>query len=231
MIKCQILALAAIAIVALSSCNKGTSVPESAQAPAASAEAPQNTTSFPLLHGSTVLISKGFSQTVNAGQNGTGVMAAGAGTYTGNEVVAGSNASLSELESWLRESESKPPSGLVSVAIPQSMATVHSVALKNGMDFAIFHDANNPKHGLVVVALDPQTANKKLGPALLMVGKYQNLPAPMKQTIDTQLKQRYGYTASEFVEPGSPLGSAVGAMNAFKDTNERAIIIIDATKQ
>jgi len=83
MIRRVVLGVAAIAIVGLCSCNKGTSVPES-QAPAASAEAPQNTTNFPLYQGSTVLISKGFSLTVNAGQNGTGGMAAGAGTYTGN---------------------------------------------------------------------------------------------------------------------------------------------------
>jgi hypothetical protein len=224
--------LAATIAVALISCSKGTSVPQGSQEmPAASAAAPQNTTSFPLYQGSSVLVSKAFLQTVNAGQAGTGVMASGSGTYTGNEVVAGSNASLAQLETWLRESESKPPSGLVAVAIPQSMATIHTVALKNGMDFAIFHDASNPKHGLIVVALDPQTANHKLGPALMAVNKYQMLPASMKQTIDSQLKQRYGYTASEFVEPGSPLGSAAGAMNEFRDKNERAIIIIDATKQ
>ncbi len=231
MTKYSFLIITAIAIVALSSCSKGTSVPENAQAPPASAAAPQNTTNFPLLEGATVIVARGFSQNVTAGQNATGVMAAGSGTYNGNEVIAGSNASLAQLETWLRESESKPPSGFVAVAIPQSMATIHSVAVKNGMDFAIFRDANNAKHGLVVVALDPQAANKKLGPALMAVSKYQMLPASMKQTIDSQLKQRYGYTASEIVEPGSPLGSAATAMNEFKDKNERGIIIIDATKQ
>jgi hypothetical protein len=225
------LVITTLTTVALCSCSKGTSVPEGAQATAAATSAPQNTTNFPLIAGSTVLVSKGFSQTVNAGQSATGVMSAGAGTYNGNEVIAGSDATLAQLESWLRENESKPPSGYVAVAIPASMATIHSVAVKNGMDFAIFHDTANSKHGLIVVALDPQAAHNKLGPALFAVSKYQALPVPMKQQIDSQLKQRYGYTASEFVEAGSPLGSAAAAMSQFKDKNQRAIIVLDATKQ
>lgn len=217
--------------VSLAACSKGTSVPAGSEATPAAATAPQNTTNFPLYEGSSVLDSKPFSQTINAGQAGTGVMSAGAGTYAGNEVIAGSNASLADLENWLRQQEKQPPSGFVAVAIPASMSSVHSIAMENGMDFAMFHVASNSKHGLVVVAMDPAEAHQKLGPALMLVSKYQALPAAMRQGIDSQLKQRFGYTAGQFVEPGSPLGTAVGAMNEFHNKNERAIIIIDATKQ
>jgi hypothetical protein len=117
------------------------------------------------------------------------------------------------------------------MAMPANMVTIHNVAIKNGMDFALFKDANNPKHGLVVMAFDPQLANKKLGPALLAVTKYQTLPGPMKQAIDTQLRQRFGYGASDFVEPGSPLGSAASALTQFKQQNQRGIVIVEATKQ
>jgi hypothetical protein len=158
-------------------------------------------------------------------------MAAGAGNYTGNEVIAGSVASLAELSKWINENESKPPSGFVAMAMPANMVTIHNIAMKNGMDFALFKDANNPKHGLVVMAFDPQVANKKLGPALLAVTKYQTLPGPMKQAIDTQLRQRFGYGASDFVEPGSPLGSAANALTQFKQQNQRGIVIVEATKQ
>jgi hypothetical protein len=229
--KHTLLVLVALSATALVACSKGTSVPPGSEATAAPETAATNTTNFPLYEGSNVIASKAFSQTINAGQQGTGVMAAGSGTYAGNEVIAGSSAKLGDLETWLRQQEKQPPSGFVAVAIPASMATVHTVALKNGMDFAIFHDATNSKHGLIVVAMDPATAHHKLGPALMLVSKYQALPAAMRQTIDSQLKQRYGYTASEFVEPGSPLGSAVGAMNDFQNKDQRAIIIIDATKQ
>ena len=224
------LVLAAVAISAIA-CSKGTSVPSGSEGTAAPTSAPTNTTSFPLYQDSNVIDSRQFSKTITSGQTSTGALAAGAGTYSGNEVIASSAATLAQLEDWLRQQEKQPPSGMVVVAIPQSMASVHSVAVKNGMDFAIFHDANNSKHGLVVIAMDPATAHQKLGPALMAVSKFGSLPAPMRQGIDAQLKQRYGYTASQFVEPGSPLGAAVAAMNDFQNKNQRAIIIIDATKQ
>lgn len=214
----------------LSACSKNASAPQQSTEATATA-APENNTHFPLYAGSVVYVSKGFSKTVQPGQNATGYMASGAGTYNGNEVIAGSTAPLSELEKWIHESETKPPSGFVMMAMPAKMMTVHNVAMQNGMDFAIFKDAGNPKHGLIVVAFDPAVADKKLGPALLAVSKYQSLPGPMKQAIDTQLRQRFGYAASDFVEPGSPLGSAASAMTQFKQQNQRGIVIVEATKQ
>jgi hypothetical protein len=216
-----------LAVIGLAACSKGTAPTTSEATPTM---APQNTTNFPLYAGSEVLASKEFSQVITSAQAGTGIMGAGAGTYSGNEVIAGSTAPLAQLESWLRENEKQPPAGFVTITIPESMATVHSIATKNGMDFAIFHDAKNGKHGLIVVAMDPATARNKLGPALTLVSRYQALPPALRQSIDSQLKQRFGYTASEFVQPGSPLGTAVGAMTEFQNKNERAIIIIDATK-
>lgn len=224
------LTIAMMSALVVTSCSKNASTPQqAAEAPAT--ETPQNTTHFPLYAGSVVFVSKGFSKTVQSGQNATGYMASGAGTYTGNEVIAGSNAPLSELEKWIHESETKPPSGFVMMPMPANMMTAHNVAMKNGMDFAIFKDASNPKHGLVVVAFDPVVADKRLGPALLAVSKYQSLPGPMKQAIDNQLRQRFGYAASDFVEPGSPLGSAASALTQFKNQNQRGIVIVEATKQ
>ena len=220
----------AIATVSMTACSKGTSVPGGG-GEASPSEALQNTTHFPLYADSVVIVSKGFSKTVQPGQNATGYLSSGAGTYVGNEVVASSNASLGELEKWVHGAEAKPPSGFVAVAMPAKMMTIHDVAMKNGMCFAVFKDASNPKHGLVVVAFDPQIADKKLGPALLAVSKYQNLPAPMKQAIDTQLRQRFGYGASDFVEAGSPIGSAAAALAQFKSQNQRGIVVVEATKQ
>jgi hypothetical protein len=215
-----------LAAVIATSCSK-TTTPGSEVTPTA---APQNTTGFPLYAGSEVLASKEFSQTITSSQAGTGIMSSGAGTYTGTEVIAGSTAPLAELEAWLHQNAKQPPSGFIAVAIPASMSSAYAIATKNGVDFAIFRDPKNGKHGLIVVAMDPSAVHSKLGPALTLVSKYQVLPQGMRQGIDTQLKARYGYTASEFVQPGSPLGTAVGAMTEFQNKNERAIIIIDATK-
>jgi hypothetical protein len=215
-----------LAAVIVTSCSKSTT-PGSQATPTT---APQNTTGFPLYEGSEVLASKEFSQTITSSQAGTGIMSSGAGTYAGNEVIAGSTAPLAQLETWLHQSETQPPSGFVAVSIPASMSSAHAIATKNGVDFAIFRDKTNGKRGLIIVAMDPTAVHNKLGPAIMLVSKYQALPQGLRQGIDSQLKQRYGYTASEFVQPGSPLGTAIGAMTEFQNKNERAIIIIDATK-
>jgi hypothetical protein len=216
-----------LAAVIATSCSKAsTPAPE-----ATPTLAPQNTTGFPLYEGSEVLASKEFSQTITSRQAGTGIMSSGAGTYTGNEVIAGSTAPLSQLEAWLHQSAKQPPSPFTAVTIPSSMSSAYAIATKNGVDFVLFRDAKNPKHGLIVVAMDPSAVHSKLGPAIALVSKYEALPQGLRQGLDTQLKQRFGYTASEFVQPGSPLGTAVGAMTEFEHKNERAIIIIDATKQ
>lgn len=226
-ILCLCVVLATVGLVA---CSKGTSVPAGSEATPAEAASPTNTTAFPLYQGANVVSSKQFTQTV-AGNGGTGMMSQGAGTYAGNEVIAGSNASLTDLENWLRQEEKQPPSGYVAVAIPANMASIHTIATKHGMDFAMFQEANNKKHGIVVLAMDPTEVHAKLGAAMGLISKYQSLPEMMRNPVDAQLKQRFGYSASEFVAPGSPLGSAVGAVNQFHNNNQRAIVIIDVTKQ
>lgn len=221
-----ILSVVLAAVIAASCSKASTPAPE-----ATPTLAPQNNTGFPLYEGSEVLASKEFSETITSTQAGTGIMSSGAGTYTGNEVIAGSSAALSQLETWLHESAKKPPSGFTAMTMPASMSSAYAIATKNGVDFAIFRDAKNAKHGLIVVAMDPSAVQSKLGPAIALVSRYETLPQGLRHGLDTQLKQRYGYTASEFVQPGSPLGTAVGAMTEFAHKNQRAIIIIDATKQ
>jgi hypothetical protein len=212
-------------------CNKSSVGTQATAPPPTPGAAATNPTTFPLITGAVVVAAKPFSQTVESSQASTGVFKAGPGTYTGDEVIASSNNTLAELESWLRQTEKQPPNGYTAVVVPASMATIHSTAMKNGVDFAMFRDSTNPKRGLIVVAMDPALTNAKLGAAISLVSRYQMLPEALRNGVDAQLKQRYGYTASEFVEPGSPLGSAVGALSDFKGKNERAIIILDAAKQ
>ncbi len=223
----------AAAIVSLSACSKGTSVPgtQATEQPPTPAANATNPTNFPLIEGASVIAAKPFTQTINSSQMGTGVFSNGSGTYSGDEVIAGSSASFADLENWLRQDEKQPPSGYTAVVVPSNMASIHRIAMKNGVDFAMFHDTSNSKRGLVVIAMDPATTNAKLGAVLGLFSKYQSLPQPLRNGIDSQLKQRFGYTAGEFVEPGSPLGSAVGALSDFKNKNERGVLIIDAAKQ
>jgi hypothetical protein len=215
----------------LAACTKSSVGTQATAPPPTPGAAATNPTTFPLMTGAVIVAAKPFSQEINGSESSTGVFKAGPGTYTGDEVIASSNSSFSDLENWLRQSEKQPPSGYTAVIIPASMASIHSNAIKNGVDFALFRDSADPKRGLIVVAMDPATTNAKLGAAIALVSKYQMLPEALRTGVDAQLKQRYGYTASEFVEPGSPLGSAASALTDFKGKNERAIIILDAAKQ
>ncbi|MBC5806642.1 MAG: hypothetical protein DLM53_04790 [Candidatus Eremiobacter antarcticus] len=220
------------ACVALSlGCSKQSTAPQQ-QAPQAAASGPlENPIHFPLYAGATVMAVKQFNQTVSAGQAGTGLLSSGAGTYGGNEVIAGSSASFGQLRAWVKQLEGAPPAGYSVQTIPGSMSSVKAVANKNGIDFALFRDAKDPKHGVLLVAMDPSRANEKLGPALSMLSKYQSLPSMLRENIDAGLKKRSGVSIEEITRAGSPLGVALNAMSDFRGNDRRAVLLVDAAKQ
>jgi hypothetical protein len=220
------------ACVALSlGCSKQSTAPHE-QGPQAAASGPlENPINFPLYAGATVMAVKQFNQTVTAQQAGTGVLSSGAGTYGGNEVIAGSPASFAQLQAWVKQLEGAPPAGYSVQSIRSGMSTVKDVANKNGIDFAIFRDAKNPNRGVLLVAMDPSRANEKLGPALSMLSKYQSLPSMLRENIDAGLKKRTGVSIEEITKPGSPLGVALNAMSDFRGNDRRAVLLLDAAKQ
>ncbi len=191
----------------------------------------ENPVKFPLYHGADILAVKQFTQSVAAGQTGMSALGQAAGTYAGNEVIAGSGASFGDLDAWLHQLEQEPPAGYTVVAVPAQLQSARAVAVKNSVDFAVFRDAANPKHAVVVIAMDPAAVHRKMGSALTLLSRYQSLPEGMRRSIDQQLKQRFGYSAGEFIDPGSPLGTVVSALGTYRANNERGIVEIDATKQ
>jgi len=58
-----------------------------------------------------------------------------------------------------------------------------------------------------------------------------SLPAMLRGPIDSQLKTRVGMSATEMLDPGSPLGAALAAYNDVKSTDQRALVLVDAAKQ
>jgi hypothetical protein len=101
-----------------------------------------------------------------------------------------------------------------------------------GIDFVPFvKDENGRKVGYLVVAMDPASLDKHAGPAIALISKYQALPGPLRGAADQQLQQRIGMSASQLLDPASPVGAALSAYNAVKSTNQRAIVIVDAAKQ
>lgn len=225
--------LVLVAPLVMWSCSHSAPGPQGAEnnpSPTAST-ALQNPIDFPLAQNSTVVATKKFSQTLNAGQQQSGLLSSGAGTYDGNEVIAGSPESFSALQSWLRKMEAAPPAGYTHLAESSGVGSAHALASKRGVDFAVFRDAKNSKRAVLVVAIDPAVANRDLGPALGLVKKYQMLPSALRGNIDNTIKQRTGISIEQLTEPGSPLGIAMTAMGSFSDKNQRAVVVVDAAKQ
>ena len=202
------------------------------QQPAASPPANlSNPTGFPLYNGSRILVSKGFKQVVNANSSGNGVLTQGNGTYTGNEVIASAPAPFGTLQTWLHDSYAKPPAGFRQ-ATDKSLNSSSDTAQSIGIDGRGFQATKNGKPStLLVVVMDPSKFNARLGPALALIRQYRNMPAIMRGPIDDKVKAQTGFSVSEMLQPDSPLGLALDAMNEFSHNNQRAVLLIDAQKE
>jgi hypothetical protein len=219
--------LACAAALALAACSSGRSGPQ----PSPSATDP---VSFPLFDGAEVLSARAWRETVSAhpGPGENAVLAQGAGTYVGHDVVAGTQALMPSLEAWLGDLDAHPPDGYVPAAGGNGVEAVRSHTRELGIDFAIFERSENGKeHGVVVLAVDPRTLDEKAGPMLGMIGKFRLLPPILRDSIDKQAKKETGFTVTELTNPNTPIGAAVGALGQLRDFGGRGIVLIDAVKQ
>lgn len=194
-----------------------------------------NPTDFPLIEGATILGTKSFSQTVDTSQLKTGgaAFAQGSGTYAGEQVIAKSDKSLVDLAAWLAAQTKTPPAGYTAItASGAQIDRAHATAEKYGIDFAAFTKTiGGKRHGVLLIAMDPAGLDRKLGPAIGLIEKYSSLPAMLRGPIDAQLKTRVGMSATEMLDPGSPLGAALAAYDDVKSTGQRALVLVDAAKQ
>jgi len=212
------------------SCSHNAPSPQQAARPAPSATV-ENPINFSLPAGSVVIAAKKFSQTVTPDEHASSLLSSGAGTYAGNEVIAGTTMSFADLQSWLRKLESDSPKGYRFASESSGMTTVRDMVTKRGIDFAVFRDSENPKRALLLVAIDPATANRDLGPVLGLVKRYQVLPAALRGNIEDMVKRRSGISIDQMLQPGSPVGLAMNAMTDFTNKDQRAIVLVDAAKE
>jgi hypothetical protein len=224
--------LACAALVALAACSGGSHGGTAAgTAPSPSAT---NPVSFPLFEGSEVLSSHEWHQTITT-RPGTGdnsVFAQGAGTYDGHDVVAGTQALMPSLETWLSDLDAHPPSGYTPSVQGNAVAAARTHLQDMGVDFAVFQRTENGKvHGVVVLAVDPKTLDAKAGPILGAIGKFKLLPQSFKDSIDAQSKKQTGFTVTELTNPDSPVGAAIAALDQLRDFGGRGVVLIDAIKQ
>jgi len=215
-------ACAALVAAGCAKSGQTASGPAEGQSPGALA----NNTDLPLYEGAVVIDARQFQQTVDPSKDKSSPFASlGPGTYVGKESVASTPATVADLEKWLDQQGASPPSGFKKQNVP---AKVSSTAHKYGIDFVAFTSGNSK--GATIVVMDPKLVTAKLGPVLNMLQSYNNMPAPLKQGMDSQVKQRTGISISELTDRSAPLGAAIAAMNDFKNSDKRAIILVSAEK-
>ena len=189
-----------------------------------------NPIGFPLYPGSRVLAARDVQQVVTAGQAG-GVLAGGAGSYAGKEVVAASGATFAQLQAWVSGLNAHPPSGYVRAA-DSSLDRGAGPAASIGLNFALFRPAAaGSGRALLVVVMDPPRFTKRVGPILHYLTSYRSLPSFMRARIDEQSQNLTGFTITEATQADSPIGAALGALDSLQRTNARGILLIDASKR
>lgn len=185
-----------------------------------------NTTELPLYEGAVVIDARQFQQTVDPSKDQSSPFnSLGKGTYNGKEVVASTPATIADLDAWLEHQGATPPSGYTKQNVP---ASVQATAHKYGIDFVAFVSGNNK--GATIVVMDPKLVTSKLGGVMKALEQYNSLPEPLKQGMDSQVKQRTGWSITELTDRSAPLGAAIAAMDEFKNSDKRAIILVSAQK-
>lgn len=226
--------LAAASLLTSAGCSGNAGSAASSQQPAASSApaAAANPTDFPLVDGATVIAERPFTQVVDPAMLRKGAaFSQGAGTYAGVQVIAKTGATLPELAAWMRAQTADPPAGYAALDATQ-LNDAHEMASKYGLDFAAFSkDVAGVRHVVLLVALDPDGLDARLGPAIGLVKQFASLPEVVRGPIDAQIQKRTGMTATEMLDPGSPLGAALAAYDSVKSTGSRALVLVDASKQ
>jgi hypothetical protein len=155
----------------------------------------------------------------------------GSHAASGEEVIAESPASFTQLSDWVHQQSASPPAGYTVAASGSSVDEARTRGEKLGVDFQVFsHDVDGKPHALVVVAIDPAVFEAKAGPILDLAGKYTMLPSGMREPIDAQAKERTGFTVSEALDASTPIGAALAAARQLRDSGQRGIVLIDGRK-
>lgn len=219
-----VLAMACIAFAA-AGCSQHQQQASAPQASGAATAGLTNTTGLPLPDNASIVDSRDLNQTVNPQQNtGSAFQSLAKGTYVGHEVVASTPATVDDLDKWL--ATVAPPQGYKAVNSSQS---IQNAVHKYGVSYVAFISGNNK--GATIVVMDPKAVSTRLGPVLAVLDKYNAMPAGMRAGMDAQVKARTGQSVSEMLDKSAPLGATISALQDFRNSNNRAIILITAEKQ
>jgi hypothetical protein len=211
---------------ALSACSAHSTTSSASPGPATSA--------FPLYDGSSVVATREFPVTVDGTYAATypAVFPAGAGAYTDREVIAQSNAGFDDLSRWIDQLSANPPAGYVVAPNVDAVKSARAQIVADGIAFAVFEPTDRSKDGdVVVTVIDPAVIRAQFGMAMGLIANYKALPAMFRDAADVRIKKAIGMTGSELIDPSMPVGQALAAYDAVKDSGQRAIVVVDARKR
>lgn len=221
-------AFALAAALAIAGCSSQQSRTSASPSPAL-----RNTAGFPLYPDARIIATHSFTQNVQLqdGANSHSVFSSGNGTYSGNEVIAASDASFTDLSAWVGHLANTPPAGYVSVETGRN-PNEELQAQQYGLDYATFKKKEGGNtHGVLVIVMDPQRVDQRFGKVLGMIAKYRALPEVMRAPIDNAAKERIGMTITQATQPDSPIGAALSALTTFEHKDTRGIVVVDAAKR
>ncbi|HLY02807.1 MAG TPA: hypothetical protein VKR56_09990 [Candidatus Cybelea sp.] len=188
---------------------------------------------FPLFDGASVLSAHQWHRTITVqpGVADHAVFAQGAGTYDGHDVVAGTQAFMPALETWLGDLTAHPPQGYVVAVTGNGIDSVRTHTRQLGLDFEAFTNMESGKrHGVVVMVVDPQVLNDKAGSMLQLIGRLKYAPKIIRDPIDAQIRRQTGFSLDDAINPDTPVGAAFAALTQLQDFGGRGIVLIDAVK-
>ena len=206
--------------------SSGASAAPGGSAPSASATPPVNPLPIAFPSSAKVLDVSQWSQDFKSVPPSlTGVIEA-PGRYAWRQVIASSPASFATTDAWLQGLAGHLPPGY------HELSSRHfSMHLRDlGIDSAAFSGGNST--GIVAVAIDVKRFRSKVGLVLGLLKDYSAIPGFMRAPLDKKIEAQTGISPAEFLEPTTPVGSAVAALRMVAhDTSGRtAIVLIDAKK-
>ncbi len=149
--------------------------------------------------------------------------------FRGHEVIAETNASLRQLETWVIGLEKAPPRGLERAEVLDTPdPTLDSRSSSGGVSTSF--DATDGSRRVFLMAADPKRIREMLGPVFTLMDSYSAVPGALRGPIDDQAKQQVGYSITEMLDEKSPVGAAVAELKRLSGTDRRAIVVLDLSQ-
>ena len=219
----RILVSTVLAVAVLAACSGKTA------SSASPSPVPSDASVVPVYGGSTVVETRDYE--TNMSKLFKGCICGGIGSVDDGPIdervlIARSDASADDLETWVDTLRANPPSGFT-VNIDRDYEALRQRALINGVDFVLLKGPGALHRSVLVATLDPAAIQEHFGPAVGLIDNYRSLPLLLRSAADARMKQQFGITGADLTDPSTEIGAAISAYDAVKNSNQRAIVEID----